>query len=209
MLLTGTLTGNTYITQVALKDVTGLIGHFEQCVIREGTNTLGGAGIGMFNKCVAVSAPNPGTDIPILDCAGSGQGVAFREFCGEIKIINKTGPEPMSLALNGARVELDATVTGGSIRVYGVGELIDNSGGTAVVDRDELVAPEYIMEDVWSALASGFDAADSMGNVMNDLWAMAAGRIVESPAGTFTFYDRDNTTPRFVLTKSGSERTRS
>jgi hypothetical protein len=209
MLLTGTLTGNTYITQVALKDVTGLIGHFEQCVIREGTNTLGGAGIGMFNKCVAVSAPNPGTDIPILDCAGSGQGVAFREFCGEIKIINKTGPEPMSLALNGARVELDATVTGGNIRVYGVGELIDNSGGTAVVDRDELVAPEYIMEDVWSALASGFDAADSMGNVMNDLWAMAAGRIVESPAGTFTFYDRDNTTPRFVLTKAGSERTRS
>lgn len=209
MLLTGTLTGNTYITQVALKDVTGLIGHFEQCVIREGTNTLGGAGIGMFNKCVAVSAPNPGTDIPILDCAGSGQGVAFREFCGEIKIINKTGPEPMSLALNGARVELDSTVTGGSIRVYGVGELIDNSGGTAVVDRDELVSPEYVMEDVWSALASGFDAADSMGNVMNDLWAMAAGRIVESPLGTFTFYDRDNTTPRFVLTKAGSERSRS
>lgn len=209
MLLTGTLTGNTYITQVALKNVTGLIGHFEQCVIREGTNTLGGAGIGMFNKCVAVSAPGPGTDIPILDCAGSGQGVAFRGLIGEIKIINKTGSEPMSLALNGARVELDATVTGGNIRVFGVGELIDNSGGTAIVDRDELVSPEYVMEDVWSALASGFDAADSMGNVMNDLWAMAAGKIVESPAGTFTFYDRDNTTPRFVLTKAGSERTRS
>jgi hypothetical protein len=209
MSLPGTLSGNTYITKVALKDVTGLIGHFEQCVIREGTNTLGGAGIGMFNKCVAVSASNPGVDIPIIDCAGSGQSVAFREFVGEVKIINKTGPEPMSLALNGARVELDATVTGGNIRVFGVGELIDNSGGTAVVDRDELVAPEYIMEDVWSALASGFDSADSMGNVMNDLWAMAAGRIVESPAGTFTFYDRDNTTPRFVLTKAGSERTRS
>ncbi|MHA2401442.1 MAG: hypothetical protein ACXADH_00505 [Candidatus Kariarchaeaceae archaeon] len=211
MLLTGTLTGNTYITQVALKNVTGLIGHFEQCVIREGTNTLGGAGIGMgmFNKCVAVSAPNPGTDIPIIDCAGSGQGVAFRQFVGEVKIINKTGPEPMSLALNGARVELDATVTGGNIRVFGVGELIDNSGGTAVVDRDELVSPEYVMEDVWSALASAFDDAGTMGTVMNDLWSMAAGRIVESPSGTFTFYDRDNTTVRFVLTKSGNQRTRS
>ena len=209
MLLTGTLTGNTYITQAALKNVTGLIGHFEQCVIREGTNTLGGAGIGMFNKCVAVSAPNPGTDIPILDCAGSGQGVAFREFCGEIKIINKTGPEPMSLALNGARVELDSTVTGGSIRVYGVGEIIDNSGGTAVVDRDELVSPEYVMEDVWSALAAGFDAADSMGAVMNDLWSMAAGKIVESPSGTFTFYDRDNVTVKFTSTKAANERTRS
>jgi hypothetical protein len=209
MLLTGTLSGNTYITQVALKNVTGLIGHFEQCVIREGTNTLGGAGIGMFNKCVAVSAPNPGTDIPILDCAGSGQGVAFRELCGEIKIINKTGSEPMSLALNGARVELDSTVTGGSIRVFGVGEIIDNSGGTAVVDRDELVSPEYVMEDVWSALAAGFDAADSMGNVMNDLWSMATGKIVESPSGTFTFYDRDNVTVKFTLTKATNERTRS
>ncbi len=209
MLLTGTLTGNTYITQVALKNVTGLIGHFEQCVIREGTNTLGGAGIGMFNKCVAVSASGPGTDIPILDCAGSGQGVAFRGLIGEIKIINKTGSEPMSLALDGARVELDATVTGGDIRVFGTGELIDNSGGTAVVDRDELVSPEYVMEDVWSALASAFDDAGTMGTVMNDLWSMAAGRIVESPSGTFTFYDRDNTTVRFVLTKSGNQRARS
>ena len=115
----------------------------------------------------------------------------------------------MSLALNGARVELDSTVTDGSIRVFGVGELIDNSGGTAVVDRDELVAPEYIMEDVWSALASDLDVADSMGSVMNDLWSMANGKIVESPVGTFTFYDRDNVTPRFVLTKTGNERTRS
>jgi hypothetical protein len=108
----------------------------------------------------------------------------------------------MSLALNGARVELDSTVTGGNIRVYGVGELIDNSGGTAVVDRDELVAPEYIMEDVWSALASGFDSADSMGNVMNDLWAMSAGRIVESPSGTFTFYDRDRPLAGFLPLRS-------
>lgn len=209
MLLTGTLSGNTYITKAALKNVTGLIGHFEQCVIREGTNTLGGAGIGMFNKCVAVSASNPGTDIPILDCAGSGQSVAFRELCGEIKIINKTGSEPMSLALNGARVELDSTVTGGSIRVFGVGEIIDNSGGTAVVDRDELVSPEYVMEDVWEAMATSFDTDGSMGNVMNDLWSMASGRIVESPSGTFTFYDRDNTTVKFVLTKAVNERTRS
>ena len=208
LLLTGTLTGNTYVTQCALKDVTGLIGHFEQCVVREGTNTLGGAGIAMFNKCVAVSASGPGTDIPIIDCAGAGQSVAFRGLIGEVKIQNKTGAEPMSLALNGARVELDATVTNGNIRVFGVGELIDNSGGTAVVDRDELVSPQYVMEDVWEATAASFDTANSMGQVMNDLWAMSAGKIVESPAGTFTFYDRDNTTVRYVLTKAGNERNR-
>ena len=209
MLLSGVLTGNTYITKVALKNVTGLIGHMEQCVIREGTNVLGGAGIGMFNKCVAASAAGPGVDIPILDCAGSGQSVAFRALVGEIKIINKNGPEPMSLALNGARVELDSTVTNGSIRVFGVGTIIDNSGGTAVVDRSELVAPEYNMEAVWSAAAASFNASGSMGEAMNDLWSMATGKIVESPSGTFTFYDRDNITVRFVLTKAGSQRNRS
>lgn len=209
LLLTGTISGGTYITQCAIKNVSGLQGHFEQCVIREGTNTLSGASIGMFNKCVAISATGPGSDIPIVDCNGAGSNVAFRGLIGELKITNKTGPEPMSIALNGARVELDATVTDGNIRVFGVGELIDNSGGTAVVDRDELVSPEYVMEDVWEATAASFDTVNSMGQVMNDVLAMASGKIVESPSGTFTFYDRDNTTPRFVLTKVGNERNRS
>ncbi len=209
LLLTGTISGGTYITQCAIKNVSGLQGHFEQCVIREGTNTLSGASIGMFNKCVAVSATGPGSDIPIVDCNGAGSNVAFRGLIGELKITNKTGPEPMSIALNGARVELDATVTDGNIRVFGVGELIDNSGGTAVVDRDELVSPEYVMEDVWEATAASFDTVNSMGSIMNDVLAMASGKIVESPSGTFTFYDRDNTTPRFVLTKVGNERNRS
>lgn len=213
LLLTGAISGGTYVTKCAIKNVTGLSGHFEQCVIREGTNTLAGAGIAMFNKCVAVSAPNPQYDgtveVPIIDCNGSGQGVAFRALVGELKLINKTGPEGMTIALDGGRVELDSTITDGYIRVFGVGELIDNSGGTAVVDRDELVSPEYVMEDVWEAAADSFDNPDSMGRVMNDLWAMASGKIVESPAGTFTFYDRDNTTVKFVLTKSGNERNRS
>jgi hypothetical protein len=213
LLLTGSITGGTYITRCALKNVTGLGGHIEQCVIREGTNTLLGSSIAMFNKCVAVSAPNPQYDgtveVPIIDCAGSGQGIAFRGLIGELKFINKTGPEGMTIACDGARVELDSTITDGIIRVFGVGTLIDNSSGTAVVDKSELVAPEYIMEEVWSAAAAAFDAADSMGNVMNDLRSMAAGKIVENPSGTFTFYDRDNITVRFVLTKAGSQRNRS
>jgi len=209
LLLTGDLTGDTYIKHCALKSVSGLVGHVQECVIREGTITLAGSGIAMFNKCVAVSSTGPGVDIPIIDCNGAGQNVAFRGFIGEVKITNKTGAEPMSIALNGGRVELDSTVTNGSIRVFGVGELIDNSGGSAVVDRDELVSPQYVMEDVWEATVASFDTANSTGNVMNDLWGMAAGRIVESPSGTFTFYDRDNTTVRFILTKAGNERNRS
>lgn len=49
----------------------------------------------------------------------------------------------------------------------------------------------------------------SFEDIMRDLLAMANARIVESPDGVFTFYDRDNTTVRYTLTKAGNERTRS
>lgn len=45
-------------------------------------------------------------------------------------------------------------------------------------------------------------------NIMKILLSMAQGRIVENPTGTFTFYQQDNTTPLFVLNKTGNERTR-
>jgi hypothetical protein len=46
-------------------------------------------------------------------------------------------------------------------------------------------------------------------DILQDLLAMANARIVESPTGTFTFYERDNVTVRYTLTRAGSERTRS
>lgn len=46
-------------------------------------------------------------------------------------------------------------------------------------------------------------------NIMKILLSMAQGRILENPAGTFTFYAQDNTTALFILNKVGSERTRS
>lgn len=48
-----------------------------------------------------------------------------------------------------------------------------------------------------------------IGDILEDILAMASGRVVEGPTGTFNFYERDNTTVRYTLVKSGSERTRS
>lgn len=56
--------------------------------------------------------------------------------------------------------------------------------------------------------AETFDGV-TFDDVMQDLLAMANARIVESPSGTFTFYERDNVTPRYTLTRAGTERTRS
>lgn len=150
-LLSGDLgsNGSSYMITVALKNVTGIFGHLENCVIREGTNTLSTPnGFAMLNKCSAVSAINPGTDIPIFDLAGSGR-VASRSLDGEIIFQNKSSGNDCSLDLDGAVVTLDSTITAGTWRFSGVGTVIDNSGGTAVVDTTDLVSPASVADAVW------------------------------------------------------------
>jgi hypothetical protein len=56
--------------------------------------------------------------------------------------------------------------------------------------------------------AETFDGR-TFADILPDLLAMAAGRIVEGPAGTFTFYERNNTTVRYTLSKVNAERLRS
>lgn len=145
LLLSGDLgsNGSAYFTTVAFKNTSGIFGHCESCILREGTNTVASGGLIMLNKCAGVSAVNPGTDIPILDCNGSGR-VAMRNFSGECKITNKTSGNNCSLDLNNARVELDSTITFGNWRVFGVGSVIDNTTGSAVVDTTDLVDPSDV-----------------------------------------------------------------
>ena len=97
------------------------------------------------------------------------------------------------------------------------GLLVSGSGVTQQ-DKDDIV------NSVWDNSYRGMSSAgnESMVNAMHehscdsrqlhdviiDLLALTAGRIVESPAGTFTYYARDNVTPRFVLRKVGNERQR-
>jgi hypothetical protein len=140
MLLTGDLGGNgsAYYTKVAMKDLTGIFGHAENCIFREGTITIFAGGLLMANKCASVSAVNPSTDIPIINCNGTGR-IAFRNFQGEVIIQNKTGGNDCSLSLNGAKITLDSTITFGNWRIFGNGSVVDNSGGTAVVDLSGLV----------------------------------------------------------------------
>jgi hypothetical protein len=65
------------------------------------------------------------------------------------------------------------------------------------------------VDDFVEALRTSIYDGVTFENLMRDVLAMANARIVESPDGVFTFYDRDNTTVRYTLTKAGNERTRS
>lgn len=148
LLLSGDLAdnGTAYFTRVACKNVSGIFGHLESCIFREGTNTVYANGLLMANRCAAVSAINPGVDIPIIDCNGTGR-LAFRELSGEVTITNKTaGTAGMSLSLSGAKITLDSTITYGTWRVFGVGTCINNTTGTATVDVSDLIDPASVSQ---------------------------------------------------------------
>ena len=162
MLLTGDLNGNgsAYYTRVAMKNLIGVFGHAEGCVFREGTITLAPNAILMANRCASVAAQDPGGDVPIIDCNGSGR-IAMRDFSGEIIIRNKTSGANCSLGLSGAEVTLESTITSGNWRVFGVGTLIDNSTGTATVDSSALMSDTWTNNEIAESLAYGKKASDN------------------------------------------------
>ena len=170
MLLTGDLgaNGSAYFTHLAIKNTIGLFGHIEQCVIREGTNTAMAGAILMLNKCAAVSAFNPGVDIPIIDCNGSAR-IAMRLFTGEVKLTNKTSGADCSLGLTGAVVELDSTITFGNWICHGVGTIINNTTGTATVDLTDLVNPTELSDQVWDRPTAGHVIAGTTGKALLDI----------------------------------------
>lgn len=142
LILTGPLSGGTYITSVALKGVDNVAGHLEQCVIR-GDLASGlsysirgnGTGIIMLNKCSAVDAFDVGQPA-VIDCNGDSM-IAARQFTGEMKVVNKTGTQNMSIDMVAGTLELDSTVTGAcTIYVRGVGKIIDNSGPNVTLIND-------------------------------------------------------------------------
>jgi hypothetical protein len=167
-LVTGTLDGKCYLTACAVKNLLFISGHLERCILREGTITLAGTGIGMFNRCSSVSASDAGVDIPEIDFNGSGQTAALQGFDGSIRLKNKTGAaDNVEINLAAGKVWIDSDVTAGILNIRGVGEVVDNSVG-ATVNTDGLLNPAAIADQVWNEVASEHETAGSMGKKLKD-----------------------------------------
>lgn len=69
--------------------------------------------------------------------------------------------------------------------------------------------PAVIATEVVDQLNAETYDGRTFADILPDLLAMAAGRIVEGPTNVYKFYERNNTTVRYTLTKTGSERVRS
>jgi hypothetical protein len=167
--VTGYLDGNNTLRDCLIVSLNYIKGYIEQCVISPGTITLAGAEIAHFLDCYS---GQPGVGTPTIDCGGSGQELAIRNFNGGIKLTNKSGADNISIDLNSGQVALDNTVTAGNIVVRGVGKLVDTNGdhihsGTwnGATILNETVNAVEITEHVWETPV-GAVVAGSYGEVI-------------------------------------------
>lgn len=141
----GTLSGNAFIRNCTVEDLTYVEGQLRECIL-VGTILLAGNATTNILNCWDGIA---GNGKPIIDMGGSGQSLTMGGYSGEIKIINKTGSDKVSIDLLSGEVEIDSTVTDGEIFVRGVGVLVDNSIGTVLIDWSALLSREIYDDNVY------------------------------------------------------------
>lgn len=137
-LVTGYLDGLCFLTRCAVKNLFYISGHLEQCVLREGTITLAGSGVAMFNRCSGVDATNPGVGIPTVDFGGTGQALAMKGYDGEVRFTNKSGTDAVSIDLASGAITLEDSVNAGEIVMRGVGTWVNRetyAGNATIVNQ--------------------------------------------------------------------------
>lgn len=151
-LITGTLDGSCRIEKARVTDLNYVSGIISDCIFEAGTTQLSNGEVYIIN-CVgeAVASAHP-----IIDFNNSTAKVAIRNFGGDLVLTNKTGSEQAEIGILSGSVIIDSTVTNGTIVINGIGNVIDNSTGNAVVDTSALVQaslkPADIESAVWNAI---------------------------------------------------------
>lgn len=137
----GTLDGGSTIKDCKILTLNYVNGIVESSILN-GVVTL--AGDAIFLDCWS--------DIPlyhpVIDFGNTSSSLALRNYDGRITIRNKSGPETITADLSAGQVTLENTVTNGLIIIRGIGELVDQSTGTANVNYSFLLNPMNITNAV-------------------------------------------------------------
>jgi hypothetical protein len=142
----GTLDGDVKVQNCTIRTLAYLNGIIEQCLLETGTITLSGEAEAHFLDCWSGVS---GASIPIIDMGDVGQSLSLRNYNGDIKLVNKHCPCPISIDLNSGHIELDSTVTSGEITIRGIGRLTDNSTGNVNLHSDYLINPAILADAFW------------------------------------------------------------
>ena len=125
--ITGILDGNSIIKDCLIDGLAYITGYFIDCGLTIQPITLGSGTQASFINCFSNVS---GTETPTVDMGGSGQSLAVRDYSGGIKIINRTGADPMSIDMDSGHIKIDETCTGAPITTRGVFKLTVGVGAT-------------------------------------------------------------------------------
>lgn len=156
----GILDGYSSIRRCNIFNLNYISGFVYDCILNDTITLLGDA---HFLNCMSGI---PGATPPIIDFNNSVSSLSIRDYNGGIKLINKSGSEPVSIDLNSGQIIIDSTVTNGTITCRGTGKIIDNSTGSAIVDSTYLVSPISVANAVWDDLTANHTAPGSMGEAI-------------------------------------------
>lgn len=163
LIVTGAFSGLSRIKDcilgtTGLGGVTELEGRVVDCIINNSAGIIQNAtGAGtLFDNCSFI-APND----PQITLNANGKGFSLRDCTGNILVTNKTDVDQDQLHIIGARVEVAASCTAGSIVVDGNGVLTDNSVGTTVTSNLSTVTGVWTEVEKNESLAYGRKASDN------------------------------------------------
>jgi len=135
--LFGDATGTSTVTQSVILDggLTGFSGGFSGCLFL-GDVELDPTDLIPFtaSNCASI-----GSYRPTFDFSNSVHPGHFANWSGNLKLTNVTSGNVITIDMMSGSTEVDATCTGGTILVRGVGQIIDNSGAGCTVDTTYLL----------------------------------------------------------------------
>lgn len=166
--VTGVLDGGVHITRCMAGNLTYVNGHIHDTGLY-GNFMLAGNEDAVFANCFTVDQDDP----PIIDMGSSGQDLAMPNYAGLLTVRNLVSADnEVGIGLNAGAVILDSSITAGTIIVSGVGNLTDNSMGTAIVDSTALLNAANIGYAVWEDDLINSHSPGSMGDAFVKLMGL-------------------------------------
>jgi hypothetical protein len=157
--VTGKLDGNNSITKCRIEGIEYVDGRVENCELAAGDIILGGA-LATFIGCYSGVAGGLPGQTATIDMGGTGTDFIMRNYTGGILFKNHTsGDSDNSIDISSGQIVFDSTISSGSFVVRGVGKLVDNSTGTAVIISE-------LLDN--AVITSRFDTADSSMTTINE-----------------------------------------
>ena len=135
-LVTGTLDGDTLLRECLIDGINYFNGMIHECAFTPTPIKLAGTSAAMIMVCKwYASSASPA----VIDCDHQPTPLILSDWVGSLIIKNRT-VDAMSSILFSGKIVIDESCTAGTFNLAGIGEVINNSTGTCVVDDSRVVS---------------------------------------------------------------------